>query len=67
MKISLKGDKKMEQKFVEENGKTYLVLNCPHCGSELKFHLEDRERRVHCACAKCGSYLEVPVPPLKSK
>lgn len=57
----------MEYKFVEENGKEYQVVNCWKCNAELKFHLEDGERRIHGACLKCGHSFEVIIVSKKEK
>ena len=57
----------MEYKFEDADGKEYQVVNCWNCQAELKFHLEDGERRVHGVCLKCGKQFEVYVVSKKER
>lgn len=48
----------MNKIFVKD-GKEYVKINCPHCGAELLFSREPRNRRVHAMCKTCEKELEV--------
>ena len=51
----------MEKKYVEIDGKKYVIFTCPFCKNELKFSLEPKGRRLYCMCKKCNKKLEITV------
>lgn len=50
-----------EKKYVEIDGKKYVIIPCPFCKNELKFTLEPIGRRLYCMCKKCNKKLEITV------
>ena len=52
---------KLEKRYETIDGKEYVFIKCPFCGTELRFTLEPVGRRLYCQCKKCEHKLELTI------
>jgi tRNA(Ile2) C34 agmatinyltransferase TiaS len=50
-----------KREYVEIDGKKYVIIKCPHCGTDLRFALEPKGRRVYFQCKTCKKSMDITV------